>query len=89
MILAYGKYSSEYRGKDLRYLKRSVLKHLLKIKERNQQELWWNEGEEKWLEAFKIAIGNQSFYQLITQNYSQLSSRNIKNILFYKIRGLI
>ncbi len=86
---AYGRYSKEYKNEDLFYLKRAILKHLLKINERNLHEIWWKEGENKWVETFKLVMGNQNLYKLITKNYTQLSSRNIKNILSYKLRRLI
>lgn len=89
IIFAFDKYSKEYINEDLHYLKRAALKHLLKIGERNKKEIWWKEGEKKWSETFKTVIGNPSLFNLIVNNFSQLSGRNIKNILSYKIRGLI
>ena len=87
--IAYEIYSKKYQDEDLFYLKRAVLKHLLKISERNKNEIWWKDGEKYWSQIFKQCIGKQGLYKIIVKNYSQLSSRNIKNIISYKFRGLI
>ena len=89
ILLAYSRYSEEYKNGDMFYLKRAVLKHLLKISERNKNEIWWKDGEKRWSQIFIQCVGKQSLYKLVINNYSQLSSRNIKNLITSKLRKLI
>lgn len=84
---AYEKYKSEFFNQDLLILEKSFIKHFLKIYERNCKETWWNEIEEKWLKTFRAIVNKQNIFWLILKNYSQLSSRNIKNILSLKLSG--
>jgi glycosyltransferase involved in cell wall biosynthesis len=86
---AFEKYSQVFFKKDLQVLKKSVLKHLLKIYERNVKEIWWNEIENDWLKTFKKNIEKRDLYNLVYKNYTQLTSRNIKNLLLFKLKQML
>lgn len=84
---AYDLYTEKFEKSDLEYIERATLKHLLRIYERNNNQSWWQNAEKRWLETFKQTRSERNFYSLVVKNYKRLSTRNIKNLISFKVRG--